>query len=300
MIRLRDVGRGYGMLALVPLAWFVPLRRWNRVCRILGAAIGWFRERTGSPWSDTVARTFGARPMPVRPAVVRGRVMAQYLESIFQALRGDRTGGSRPVIRLEARERLDEALARGHGCILWVHRFRPLIHFLALYEAGYTVWRPSNAAHGYFRHSWVGRRWLNPVQVQIESPYSNRIVADPSGFAHLRGLRERLDSNAVVSMYCDSIARGRNVEAPFLDARLSFGTQAPSLALESGAALLPVFPLCEAPGVFRVVIETPIVLDHAAGRRRAVEGAVLQLAAGLEPYVRRYPDQWHDWWRVQV
>ena len=298
-VRMQDVVRGVALLGITPVAWVVPPRYWRGLCRVLVAPLASLRERRGDAWSVKVTRTFGARALPVPPTAVRGRVTAQFLEVLFQVLRSYRVGGWNPVVRVEGRERLTEALSRGHGCVLWVHRFRPLVHFVALHQAGFSVWRPSDEGHGYFYSSWIGRKWLNPVQLRIERRFSNRIVTDEAGFGHLRRLRERLDANAVVSLYCDSIAAGRNVEVPFLDAQISFSTQAPSLALDSGAALLPVVPLCEAPNVFRVVVGEPIVLDASAGRRRAIESAVRQLAAGLEPYVERYPDQWHDWRRVQ-
>jgi lauroyl/myristoyl acyltransferase len=298
-VRLQDVVRGGALVAIAPVAWLVPPRYWRGLTRALVAPLARVRERGPDAWSATVARTFGARAVPVRPSAIRGRVTAQFVEALFQVLRSYRIGGWKPVVRLEGRERLTEALARHQGCVLWVHRFRPMIHFLALHDAGVPVWRPSDEGHGYFHRSWIGRRWLNPVQLRIERRYSHRIVADDAGFGHLRRLRERLRANAVINLYCDSIPGGRNVDVPFLDGRLGFGTQAPSLALDAGAPLLPVFPLCEAPNVFRVVIDAPIALDVSAGRARALESAVRQLAAGLEPYVERHPDQWHDWWRVQ-
>jgi KDO2-lipid IV(A) lauroyltransferase len=217
---------------------------------------------------------------------------------MMQTLREHRPDGWQPGLALEGREHIDRALAHGRGAVLWVHRFHSFVHFKALHRAGVDVCRASGVAHGLFYRSRVGRRWLNRIQTSVEDRYCERILIRSGSLTHLRELRRRLQSNAVVAMYFDALESTRNVDVPFLDGRLSVATRAASLALESGAPLLPVYTVSDRPDHYRVIVEAPVVPDGTADGRRVAEWIATAHVKRLEPYVLAYPGQWPDWWRV--
>ena len=82
--------------------------------------------------------------------------------------------------------------------------------------------------------------------------------------------------------------------------RLEFASGAPNLALSSGAALLPVFVVRLGSNAFEVVVEPP--LEPAAGleRHAAVDDVLGRYAALLESYIRRHPNQWSGWYRLEM
>lgn len=298
LIGTSDAAHALALALLLPVAWLVPARRWGPICRLLGDALARLGARRSAPWRHVLPQVARdptvARVLPALP----GQLLAQKIEALLQVLCAYRPGGWRPEIALDGRRYVEEALARGHGVVLWVHRFRPLVHFVAFHRAGIPVSRPSDELHGYFWRSRFGRRWLNPIQNAVERRYCERIVVDPRGMGHLRTLRERLRANRVVSLYWDELAGTRNVTVPFLGGRIRVATRAVTLAAESRATLLPVFPLAVGPNAFRVVVEPPVDLDSGVSRRDLAETVIAGQAARLQWYVRRWPDQWLDWWRV--
>jgi len=170
----------------------------------------------------------------------------------------------------------------------------------AVHRAGYRVVRASGVAHGQFYRSRVGRRWLNPIQTRIEDRYCERVVIQDNSLSHLRVLQRRLAQNAVVGMYFDRLESTRNIEAPFLEGRISVAPRAATLALETGATLLPVFGVSEGPDRYRVIVEVPVDPGENTDRRGIVEALVAAHVKQLERYALAYPDQWSDWWRVKV
>ncbi len=68
-----------------------------------------------------------------------------------------------------------------------------------------------------------------------------------------------------------------------------------SKAHATGAALLPVFPVREPGGLYRVVIGPPLEVRPELARRQASELALRDYAARLAPYVLAYPEQWRGW-----
>jgi lauroyl/myristoyl acyltransferase len=89
----------------------------------------------------------------------------------------------------------------------------------------------------------------------------------------------------------------RFIETPFgASARLALPTTILSLALESGAPILPIAALEVTPlQDYAVLVGPPIVPDGSTGRRSAMEQAAHQYADWLLPLVRDHPEQWTGW-----
>jgi lauroyl/myristoyl acyltransferase len=107
----------------------------------------------------------------------------------------------------------------------------------------------------------------------------------------IRRVRERLARNEVVSIQ-DS-GSGKTIELPFLAGYRSFHVGAPSIALASGAALLPLFTVREGGDGFLVDIGPPIEVPAAARRAQAVEMMTREFARQLAEHVRVHPECWH-------
>jgi lauroyl/myristoyl acyltransferase len=228
-------------------------------------------------------------------AALHRRLHASKLESRLQVLRAAWPGGWSPEVVLEGRSHLDEALSGGRGAVLWIHRFRPFVHLVALSQAGIRLCRPSAWYHGYFNNSRFGLRYLNPVQARVEDRYGERIVVVEGQLAHLRTLAARLAENRVVGFYADIREQRRSVPVPLLGGVIGLSTAAATLARQARAPLLPVFAIGDGEGRFRVIVEAPLPLEAGVSGRQGIEQAITSGAAVLEKYIRRYPDQWSGW-----
>jgi lauroyl/myristoyl acyltransferase len=228
-------------------------------------------------------------------AALHCRLHAVKLESRLQILRAAWPDDWSPEVTLEGRSHLDRVLSVGRGAVLWIHRFRPFVHLVALSQAGVRIYRPSAWYHGYFNRSRFGLRYLNPVQTRAEDRYGERVVVVEGQLAHLRVLVARLAANQVVGFYADLREQRRSVPVPLLGGIIRFSTTAATLARQARAPLLPVFAIGEGAGRFRVIVEAPLPLEAGDSGRQGIEQAITSGATVLEKYIRRYPDQWSGW-----
>jgi predicted LPLAT superfamily acyltransferase len=205
--------------------------------------------------------------------------------------------GWRPAICLTGEEHLVASLRRGKGVILWVSSFvySHLVFKMALQKAGYRATQLSRPAHG-FGGSGTAVRILNPIWMRVEERFLKERVLIPgveTGPA-IKTLRSRIAANGIVAITVGNEGR-HTVEVAFLKHRLRLATGPIYIAQSTGAMLLPAFAVRRADGTFDVIIEAPLSLPPLeAGRERLAEVAGA-LARRIEPYARRYPEQWGGW-----
>ena len=214
----------------------------------------------------------------------------------LQLLRCYRPGGWQPRIVIEGKEHLDRALARGKGAILWVTyaTFSDMISKIALHELGHHVWHLSRHIHGHFSSTRFGMRYLNPIRIAIECrSLADRVVIDPDDpKVALARLQELLADNHVVSITVVAAAR-RLTLVPFGPGCIPLAAGAPSLAVKSGAALLPLFIERRPDGSFLVTIEPALEPSVDAGREQQVAELIAREGALLRRYFERLPTQFH-------
>jgi lauroyl/myristoyl acyltransferase len=219
------------------------------------------------------------------------------LEDAWGRSRAVRRMAWRPRVRLEGLERLEQALLRGHGAVLWGMR---LASATAIKQALYGVGRPlvhlSRAQHGSPTETRLGLGLCAPLYCRAENPYLlERVVIPMDGSPrYLQQLRRRLAENGCVSIFGEHSGR-QNVVRPVLTTHLSFAVGAPSLAWSEGAALLTVSAHREAPLAYRVEIDEEIPIDPAIPRKSFAEQAVTEFARRLESKIRRHPSDWQGW-----
>ena len=291
-----DLAVALGVLVLGLVAWLCPPRAWPALCRGLAPLAARFVGGRRALISR-IAALLGSRAARADPEQVLRAFQAAHIERKLQILRVHLPPPWRPAIRLEGREHVEAALARGRGAILWVSdfAFASLVAKMAMARAGHPMSHLSHPHHG-FSATRFGMAVLNPVVVGAESRFLRERVVLSLADARpaLDRLAARLAENALVSITVRSTAR-RAVEVPLLDGRSAIAGGAPVLAHETGAALLPVFVLPDGAGGFAVTVEPPLPLDPDADREAAVRGAAEAYARRLGPWILRAPGQWLGW-----
>jgi KDO2-lipid IV(A) lauroyltransferase len=102
-------------------------------------------------------------------------------------------------------------------------------------------------------------------------------------------LREALLRDEVVVLQGDRVMPGQKGQpVPFLHGHLLLPTGPFKLALASGAPIVPVFSVRTPQGKIQLFIEPAIHVDPAHG----MQPALFKLAAVIEKYVAKYPQQW--------
>jgi KDO2-lipid IV(A) lauroyltransferase len=97
----------------------------------------------------------------------------------------------------------------------------------------------------------------------------------------------------VVAVVNDQYSRrARGVFVPLFGTLCSTSAGLATLALRTGAPVLPFYIVRDAPDHHTARIEPPLELRRSGDRRKDIETVTAQFNAALEAIIRRYPTQW--------
>lgn len=186
-------------------------------------------------------------------------------------------------VSFEGLERLDQALARGRGIV-------------------FAVPHVGNFEVGAARMAAVGRPLTVVVEPQ-EPPElfdwfcrvrrSGGMRTVPLGPGVTSTLVEVLRSNGLVALVCDRDLGGRGIEVELFGAPTTLPGGPATLALRTGAALLPAAAYDEPGGRHRVVFGHPLDTSRQGTVEQDVHRVTRQMACELERMIRAAPEQWH-------
>src|SRR5262249_47637002 len=145
------------LLALGVISWSIPERYWRGVCGLMASGLLLQSDLLGALLSKIEIGTsdyqLGISKHDICKCFTTNKLLLQ-----LQYLRAHRPDGWQPDVELEGSERLENALARGRGAILWIapSTSSDLVAKQALWNNGYGVAHLSDRSHGY-SSSRIGR-----------------------------------------------------------------------------------------------------------------------------------------------
>ena len=193
----------------------------------------------------------------------------------------------RAEIPLLGREHLEKALAKGKGVIA-----------LSAHLGNFFLLGTRLAAEGYSIHVLV-KPSRNGLFAGLTDRYRLRagqrtIRARPAREA-TRQLTQILRQNELAMVIADEY-RSKGIPVPFFG-RLVLARRGPvTLAMRTGAAVVPVYLIHGPNGRLTLVIEPELEFSRSGALMEDVTSNILRLTEWLEGVVRRYPDQWN--WMV--
>ncbi|MSO87203.1 MAG: phosphatidylinositol mannoside acyltransferase [Acidimicrobiia bacterium] len=181
-------------------------------------------------------------------------------------------------------ERLDRALEQGNGAIM------------AMPHLGGWEW-------GGFWITQVRQRRVTAVVERLEPPalfdwfvelrqalgFEVVALGPEAGAATARALK----ANHTLALLCDRDLAGTGPEVEFFGERTTLPGGPATLALRTGAALLPTAIYFDGPHSRRSVVLPPLDTTRQGKFRQDVQRVTQDLAHGLEDLIRRAPEQWH-------
>ncbi|OGP85605.1 MAG: hypothetical protein A2Z08_00405 [Deltaproteobacteria bacterium RBG_16_54_11] len=131
-------------------------------------------------------------------------------------------------------------------------------------------------------------------QKGIKSIYIN--PEDPTPAAILEVVKV-LKEKKVVAMLGDRAGNNNTIGVPFFGRTTSFPMGVATLAMATGAAVLPVFVVLKG-GKYWGIIERPIYFQSPSRKEReqAIRQGMEELARVFERYIKEYPDQWYNFY----
>ncbi len=129
----------------------------------------------------------------------------------------------------------------------------------------------------------------------IRELYINRGEENP--FSTIE-LVKTLRNNEIVAMLGDRENSPNTFDVDFFGRRTRFPLGVGILAMMTGAPVLPVFVVMEKDRKYRGIIEKPIYFDGSrrGERERVIREGTGKIARVFEDYIRRYPDQWYNFY----
>ena len=124
--------------------------------------------------------------------------------------------------------------------------------------------------------------------------HKNIALLSPDGAA--KKVLKALRRNEMVGLMMDLGPRAQelgNVDATFFGRQTAFPSVAASLARVSGAPIVVAVAVRERNNTFTGIALPPIFVERTMQAAHDVEIATGKIAAGLEGFVRRWPEQWY-------
>lgn len=197
----------------------------------------------------------------------------------------------RKVVTVRGIEHLDAALAKGNGVIaLGAHIGNFVLVGSRLGVEGYsfhTLFRiPSEP-----RIRTIVSNYLPPRLHQRAIPSRPRRPA-------VRQILGALKRNEIVFILGDNLKKGK-VQTLFFGQRVPSPRGPVSLALRSGAAVVPLYLIRNYQGGLELVIEPEITMERNGSLGADITNNTRHMVGYLEKLIRRYPDQW-NWLTVRM
>lgn len=126
----------------------------------------------------------------------------------------------------------------------------------------------------------------------ISLRHSLGLAVVPHGKAAGPALLRALRADQVVGLVCDRDLTGSGGQVDFFGERTTLPAGPATLAIRTGAAILPTAVYFDGPG-HHGVMRPPLPVERTGSLRADVTRITQLLAAELESLIRRAPEQWH-------
>jgi KDO2-lipid IV(A) lauroyltransferase len=264
------------------------------VALALGSLVGMaFFAIDGSHRRLAVSQLRAAFPMrsEAECRVIARRTFVHFGRSLVMVLRASTLSASEllHLVDVEGEERIQTALAAGHGAIVFSGHFgywelHGLVHALVLAPMSVLA-RPLDNPH------------LHALLERMRRATGNQVIYRQGA---LRRVLRALQSNECVAILIDQHIHGADaVPVDFFGRPAATTAALATLALRTGAPLVPAFAIPLPDGRCRIIYEHPVEMPAASAADPVLE-LTQRCTDVLEMYVRRYPHLWlwmHRRWR---
>ena len=197
---------------------------------------------------------------------------------------------AREIVTIQGIENLEAALAKGKGIIA-----------LGAHIGNFVL---VGARLGVNGHSFSTLFRLPPDQrikailARILPDFHQRIIPSLPKRLAVRQILGLLKRNEIVFILGDNLKKGK-VQTLLFGQRVPSPRGPVSLALRSGAAVVPLYLIRNYQGGLHLIIEPEIIMMRNGSLSQDIAENTQQIMHYLENLIRRYPDQW-SWLTVRM
>jgi KDO2-lipid IV(A) lauroyltransferase len=189
-----------------------------------------------------------------------------------------------PLIELEGRKNLEQALALGKGAIA-----------VTAHLGTFTLIGAKLNASG-FRNTWIMGAQTHPRIAQVwrwmsEKAGSDAIVID-SPISFHKAILRALSKGNILTFVCDENQKHGGVLVEFLGRPMALPVGPAVYHLKTGAPILPMFILRQEGRRHKLIINPPLEVTRSGDEERDMFAITNQIACVIESFIKKYPDQW--------
>ena len=292
--RLRDSISSVGIAILTRVIRATDYRRASAWGARLGRLAYHMVSRYRRPSLRNLARVFGDQRTPEQLEETVKILFEGFFRSAFECVAYGKLSPEekREYVHIVGKEKLDQALASGHGVIsLSAHLGNFLILMSRLAVEGYCV----DLVVKKMNDKGVEDRMQNlRNELGYHSIYVNpRIQSVKASLASLK-------NNHVLVLLGDQKQSRAGVDVTFFGIPANAAAGPITLSRSTGAPVLPMFMVRNPDGITHTLfVEDPLEMTNTGSREEEIRTDVQKYTDGIESYVQRYPAQWawgHSRW----
>jgi KDO2-lipid IV(A) lauroyltransferase len=189
-----------------------------------------------------------------------------------------------PLIELEGKGNLEQALALGNGAIA-----------VSAHLGTFTMIGAKLDASG-FRFTWIIGPQNHPRIAQVWRKLGEKVGPDfiviDSLFRFHRQILRVLRKGEIVGFVCDENQKHGGVLVEFLGRPMALPVGPAVYHLKTGAPILPMFILRQEGRRHKVIIDSPLEVTLSGDEERDVFTITDQISRVMESFIKQYPDQW--------
>ena len=197
----------------------------------------------------------------------------------------------RQTVKVEGMENLETALAKGKGVLaLGAHIGNFVLVGERLAMEGYPF-------HTLFRIP-MEQRLKTFINHYLVTYFHQHIIPSRPKRLAVKQVLSALKKNEIVFIMGDNLKKGK-VQALLFGQRVPSPRGPVSLALRSGAAVVPLYLVRNYRGEMRLIIKPEVPMMRNGSLAEDITQNTQHLVCFLENLIRRYPDQW-NWLTVRM
>ncbi len=196
------------------------------------------------------------------------------------------------TVHVEGREHLDAALAQGRGVVA------PGIH-LGIFPF-MAMWMTQTGHDFQFLSRFPHNDRVTDLMGRVRPRLGIRVIRDQPRRQCLIDCRSVLARGGIIGLQLDQRALSSHpgVDVPFFGHTFRVFGGMVSLAIKTGAPILPMYMFRERGIHHRLVIEPQVTVDSGVSRKEAVRDVLEKLMRRFEVWVREHPEHW--WWPHRI
>ena len=189
-------------------------------------------------------------------------------------------------IKIEGREYLEEALAKGKGIVgVCAHFGNFPLMVAGLSSAGYPVNTMVK------KQSNLGmQKFLQKLRRKLKITWIEKYPLEKS----LKEAMDWLKKGGLFCMLMDQYS-GKGVRVDFFGYSVQTAIGAATFARRMDALALPIFCLRNPDGTHHIIIKEPIKLVRTDNVRKDIAENTASFMKIIESFIRKYPEQWFSW-----